>query len=98
VTSLQPEPRKVPGWRLARGYSQTASQRALTASDLAAGVPAQSFTWAEAVRVAGSNIRYLAIVRSFTPQERARVEAGEITISGILRERRRIVAEISKIA
>ena len=98
ITILQPEPRRIPGWRLDRRYSQTASQRAITASDLAAGIPAQSFTWAEAIAVAGSNIRYFSIARSLSPQERARVEAGAITLSGIIRERRKIEEEIGKVA
>jgi len=100
IAILQPEPviRRIPGWKLDGRYRQTASQRALTASDLVAGVPVQRFTWQEAATVAGSNSRYLAIARSLSPQERVRVEAGAITLGGILRERRRIVAEISKIA
>jgi len=100
IAILQPEPviRRIPGWRLDRHYRQTAGQRALLASDLVAGVPVQQFTWAEAIAVTGSNSRYVAIAKSLCPQERARVEAGTITLSGILRERRRIVAEISKIA
>jgi hypothetical protein len=98
VTILQPEPRRIPGWRLDRRYRQTASQRALTASDLVAGAPAQSFTWAEAIAVAGSNTRYLSIARSLSPQERARVESGAVTLNGVLRERRRIAAAIAEIA
>src|SRR5262245_41921276 len=100
IAVLQPEPviHRIPGWQLARRYQQTASQRALMACDLVAGAPVQSFTWAEACAVAGTNSRYLAIARSLSPQERARVKGGAITLSGILRERRQIETEISRIA
>jgi hypothetical protein len=100
IAVLQPEPviRRIPGWQLARRYQQTASRRALMACDLVAGAPVQTFTWAEAIAVVGTNSRYLSIALSLSPQERARVEAGTVTLSGIVRERRRIVAEISKIA
>jgi len=94
----QPVVRRIPGWRLDSRYRQSASQRALLACDLIAGAPAQGFTWAEAAAVAGSNSRYIGIAKTLSPQERARVEAGEINLNGILRERRRIAAEIAKIA
>jgi hypothetical protein len=101
ITVLQPEPvirHRIAGWRLDRRYSQSATQRAITAADLVAGVPVQSFTWQEAIAVTGTNSRYLALAKTLSPSERARAEANEITLSGIERERRRIVAEISKVA
>jgi hypothetical protein len=95
----QVPPRTIPGWKLDRRYPpQTAAEKALLAVDLASGVPIERLSRVQAISVAGTNVVYYSIARSLSPAERARVESGEVTLNGIVRERRRIAAEIAKIA
>jgi len=99
VSILQPEPRKIAGWNLDRRYPpKSPTWAALLAADLAAGVPLEPLTRAQALSVTGANGSYFGIARSLSPQERAWVESGQMTLCGVVKYRRRLADEIAKVA
>jgi hypothetical protein len=98
VTILQSEPRKIPGWRLDPRYGpRTATEAALLAVDLTIG-SVQPMTRVAAIALTGTTAPYFSIARSLSPQERAMVESGELTLNGVAKYRRQIAEEIAKIA
>jgi hypothetical protein len=99
VSIPQAEPRKIAGWNLDRRYPpKSPTEAALLAVDLVAGVPLEPLTRAQALSVTGASGYYFSLARSLSPTERAMVEAGEMTLSGVVKYRRQLATEIAKVA
>jgi hypothetical protein len=99
IIALQPEPRKIAGWRLDPRYGRrSTSERALLAVDMAAGIPLEPLSGVAARAATGTSQRSFSIAKSLSSPERAMVEAGTFTLTGILQARRKWATEIAKTA
>jgi hypothetical protein len=62
---------------------------ALLAADLVAGfVVFDKLPLQQALRLTGANLRYVQVAMDLSPQERAEVEAGRVTLSSLAQGRR----------
>jgi hypothetical protein len=99
LPQVQPAVRRIPAWKLDPRFGErSTSERALLALDLAAAVPIEPLSRAAALAATGTSVRSFAIAKSLTPYERQMVEAGRLTLGGVVRARRKWAREIAKIA